>query len=154
MAKSGSWQVAVVARKKDYHDAWERNLVKRRLREVIRLNQKQYKPFLGVVVAKKGFSKLTWKEVEYEWKQVCKKAQLWQEPKAPSLAAAGLRLLILGYRKFISPLLPRCCRFTPSCSAYALEAVTKYGFFKGGLMSCLRILRCHPFCKGGFDPVP
>ena len=62
--------------------------------------------------------------------------------------------LICLYRKYISPLKPPCCRFTPTCSAYALEAFTKRGFFVGMILSVGRILRCNPFCKGGYDPVP
>ncbi len=46
-----------------------------------------------------------------------------------------------------------CCRFTPTCSQYALDALDKYGAFKGGCMAAWRILRCNPFCKGGYDPV-
>ena len=63
-------------------------------------------------------------------------------------------LLIKFYRKFISPLKPPCCRFTPTCSAYALEAFYEWGFFLGFLLSLMRVLRCNPFCRGGFDPVP
>ncbi|MBQ7291382.1 MAG: membrane protein insertion efficiency factor YidD [Clostridia bacterium] len=63
-------------------------------------------------------------------------------------------LLIKFYRKFISPLKPPCCRFTPTCSAYALEAFTEWGFLRGFFLSLMRILRCNPFCRGGFDPVP
>ena len=62
--------------------------------------------------------------------------------------------LIRLYRLFISPLLPRSCRFYPSCSAYAEEAIRKHGPFKGAWLSLKRILRCHPFNPGGFDPVP
>lgn len=62
--------------------------------------------------------------------------------------------LIKFYRKFISPIKPPCCRFYPTCSAYALEAYSKYGFFKGSFLSLKRILKCHPFHKGGYDPVP
>ncbi len=62
--------------------------------------------------------------------------------------------LIDFYRKFISPLKPRCCRFTPTCSAYAREAFEKRGFFVGMILTFWRILRCNPFCKGGYDPVP
>ena len=59
------------------------------------------------------------------------------------------------YRAGISPTHPPCCRFTPTCSQYALEAVEKYGAVKGGYLATRRILRCHPFYKGGFyDPVP
>ena len=64
-----------------------------------------------------------------------------------------LILLIRFYQKAISPLFPPCCRFVPTCSQYALEAVTKYGALKGGKMAIRRILRCHPFHKGGYDPV-
>ena len=62
--------------------------------------------------------------------------------------------LISLYRKYISPLKSPCCRFTPSCSAYAIEAFTKRGFFVGLILTVWRILRCNPFCKGGYDPVP
>lgn len=62
--------------------------------------------------------------------------------------------LIGLYRKFISPLKPPCCRFTPSCSAYAIEAFEKRGFFVGLILTVWRILRCNPFSKGGYDPVP
>lgn len=64
-----------------------------------------------------------------------------------------LLILIRFYRKCISPLFPPRCRFYPTCSAYALEAIEKYGAFRGGMMAIGRILRCHPFTKGGYDPV-
>ena len=62
--------------------------------------------------------------------------------------------LIRLYRKYISPLKPPCCRFTPTCSAYAIEAFMKRGFFVGLILTTGRILRCNPFFKGGYDPVP
>ncbi len=58
------------------------------------------------------------------------------------------------YRKYISPGLPPRCRFVPTCSQYAIEAITKYGAGKGLLLAVWRVLRCNPFCKGGYDPVP
>ncbi len=61
--------------------------------------------------------------------------------------------LIKFYRKFISPGKAPCCKFRPTCSQYALDAINKYGAFKGGIMACYRILRCNPFSKGGYDPV-
>jgi putative membrane protein insertion efficiency factor len=64
-----------------------------------------------------------------------------------------LIFLIKIYRKYISPLLGPSCRFVPTCSQYALEAVEKYGFFKGGYLSIKRILKCHPFHPGGYDPL-
>ena len=65
---------------------------------------------------------------------------------------AGIAL-IKGYQVVVSPMLPPSCRFTPSCSLYTLQAIEKYGLLKGILMGTRRILRCHPFSKGGFDPV-
>ncbi|MDQ3751871.1 MAG: membrane protein insertion efficiency factor YidD [Actinomycetota bacterium] len=59
-----------------------------------------------------------------------------------------------GYRRFVSPLFGRHCRYEPTCSAYALEAIRRYGAFEGGTMSVTRVLRCHPWAAGGFDPVP
>ncbi len=61
--------------------------------------------------------------------------------------------LIRGYRRFVSPMLPPSCRFTPSCSLYTLQAIEKYGLLRGGFMGVRRVLRCHPFSEGGFDPV-
>jgi len=62
--------------------------------------------------------------------------------------------VIRGYQLYISPLHPGCCRYTPTCSAYALEAIELHGPFKGVGMAIWRILRCNPFSKGGYDPVP
>ena len=62
--------------------------------------------------------------------------------------------VIRFYRRFISPMKPQCCRFTPTCSQYALEAFEKRGFFVGLALTVWRILRCNPFSKGGYDPVP
>lgn len=63
-------------------------------------------------------------------------------------------LLIRSYKRFISPVLPPSCRFYPSCSDYAYEAIDKHGLIKGGRLAIWRVLRCNPFCKGGIDPVP
>ncbi len=69
-----------------------------------------------------------------------------------------MKYLMIGlvrlYQKLISPIKPSCCRFTPSCSAYAVEAFYKRGFFIGFILTVWRILRCNPFSKGGYDPVP
>ncbi|MBR4868194.1 MAG: membrane protein insertion efficiency factor YidD [Clostridia bacterium] len=62
--------------------------------------------------------------------------------------------LIRLYQKGISPLLPPCCRFTPTCSAYAVEALQRFGFWRGMLLTVGRLCRCNPFCEGGYDPVP
>ena len=62
--------------------------------------------------------------------------------------------LIKFYQKFLSPLKKPCCIYYPSCSSYAYEAYKKYGFFKGTYLTIWRILKCNPFNKGGYDPVP
>jgi len=65
-----------------------------------------------------------------------------------------LIFLIKLYKKYISPLKGRTCIYTPSCSSYAILAIQKYGALKGSYLAVKRILRCHPFHKGGYDPVP
>jgi uncharacterized protein len=65
-----------------------------------------------------------------------------------------LLILIRGYRLYLSPLFPPSCRFQPTCSQYALEAVERFGVVKGSWLAIKRILRCHPFHPGGYDPVP
>ncbi len=62
--------------------------------------------------------------------------------------------LIKGYQYFLSPLIGNQCRFEPTCSNYAIQAIEKYGAFKGGWLMIKRLVRCQPLCKGGKDPVP
>ncbi len=59
-----------------------------------------------------------------------------------------------AYKRFVSPLLPPACRFEPTCSEYAAEAVELHGVARGTALAIARLMRCHPFCRGGFDPVP
>ena len=68
----------------------------------------------------------------------------------PALAAVGM---IRAYRRFLSPLLPPACRFEPSCSRYALEAIERHGAARGSVLALRRLARCHPFHPGGYDPV-
>ena len=70
------------------------------------------------------------------------------------MLARALTAAIRFYQKGISPLKPPVCRFVPTCSQYALEAVEKHGALRGSWLALKRLARCQPFCKGGFDPVP
>ena len=84
-------------------------------------------------------------------------AEICSGRAVPAKASIISRVLIGAvrfYRRRVSPLSAPKCRYLPTCSAYALEALEKYGAMKGGFLSVRRILRCHPFHKGGFDPVP
>lgn len=71
-----------------------------------------------------------------------------------SPASVIAHALIRLYQRLISPLLPPSCRFTPTCSNYALQAIERYGFLRGGWLGLKRIARCHPWNPGGYDPVP
>lgn len=61
--------------------------------------------------------------------------------------------VLRGYKWAISPMFPPACRYVPTCSEYAMEAIERFGIFRGGLMALWRLLRCHPFVRGGYDPV-
>ncbi len=62
--------------------------------------------------------------------------------------------LLRAYKRLVSPFLPPACRYVPSCSEYALEAVERHGALRGSVLAVGRLLRCHPFARGGYDPVP
>jgi putative membrane protein insertion efficiency factor len=70
------------------------------------------------------------------------------------MIARVLKLGVRGYRYFLAPLLPRACRFHPSCSQYAEEALERHGALRGGLLAARRLCRCGPWHPGGYDPVP
>lgn len=72
----------------------------------------------------------------------------------PHLLTKGLLTSILLYQRAISPTLPPSCRFYPTCSSYTIEAVKRHGLLKGGRLAVVRLLKCHPFFRGGYDPVP
>jgi putative membrane protein insertion efficiency factor len=74
-------------------------------------------------------------------------------PSSASLSRALVALLAF-YKRFLSPLLPPACRFTPTCSVYAKESIALHGARRGVLLALKRLVRCHPFHPGGFDPVP
>lgn len=71
-----------------------------------------------------------------------------------SVPADILRVAIQGYQKIISPVLPPACRFHPTCSEYAAQAIARHGAAKGSWLAAKRLARCHPLCDGGLDPVP
>ncbi len=75
-------------------------------------------------------------------------------PAGRSPVARGAAAILAFYKKFVSPLLPPACRFTPTCSEYAREAVLRHGLPHGLALAARRLLRCHPFHAGGHDPVP
>ena len=110
-----------------------RNRARRRLRETVRLEEGNLPPAAG---------------------------ELPKALRAAPHAAGGREMkrlliaLVRFYRRNISPWRPPCCRYIPTCSQYALEALEKYGALKGTWLALRRILRCHPFHKGGYDPVP
>jgi uncharacterized protein len=76
------------------------------------------------------------------------------EAKALSLTTAGLLGVLRFYKRYISPWLPPACRFEPTCSVYMYQAIQKKGILKGSILGIKRLIRCNPFCAGGFDPVP
>ena len=75
-------------------------------------------------------------------------------PRLLALPRHALVGLIRGYQRFISPALPPSCRFYPSCSQYAIEAIARHGALRGSWLAARRLARCHPFHPGGVDPVP
>ncbi|MCF6186260.1 MAG: membrane protein insertion efficiency factor YidD [Desulfobulbaceae bacterium] len=86
----------------------------------------------------------------------CRKTTLSIAAESGGVCALFTRLfifLVRGYQYFISPLFPPTCRYTPTCSQYAVEAVTRYGPFRGIGLALWRLLRCHPFSRGGYDPL-
>lgn len=66
----------------------------------------------------------------------------------------AIQIALRGYKRFISPMLPRACRFVPTCSEYAMEAIERHGVIRGCVLSAGRLLRCHPLARSGYDPVP
>jgi putative membrane protein insertion efficiency factor len=74
--------------------------------------------------------------------------------KVKNIALNSFLCTIKIYQYLLSPFLGQCCRFYPSCSSYTIDAIKQHGFLRGCFLSLKRILRCHPWCQGGFDPVP
>ena len=165
--------ILVSVPKKYFKHAVDRNLLKRRIREAYRLN----KGLLQSMPARVEFmllyqkrriatfaeiEEIVKKALERSLSEACATAVAADNSKnapqscslARRVATAPLVLLVRFYQICISPLKPSCCRFTPTCSQYALEALRKYGVFKGTWLAIKRILRCHPWGGSGYDPVP
>jgi hypothetical protein len=81
-------------------------------------------------------------------------AAVAEAPSGPSATARGAARVLAFYKRFVSPLMPPACRFTPTCSEYARDAVLRHGLGRGLVLAARRLGRCHPFHAGGHDPVP
>ena len=174
-------KVMVSAPKKLHRKAVDRNLIKRRIREAYRLNNKalyskfQNSPSGGVILSLTYISKeiVSYKQIESAVVKILShiessiaapttKQQPLQQPQQGSakprainkILSAPFILLVKFYQKFISPYKPSSCRFTPTCSQYAIEAFKKYGPIKGLYLAIKRLFRCHPWGGSGYDPVP
>ena len=165
-------KIMVVAPKKLFKKAVDRNLLKRRMREAYRLNKEILPPCCASI----SFTYISKEKLPYSKIEEAVKAILQiiaenkpeeeakeDEPQPKkrgflqvlkSIIIFPFVILIKFYQVCISPLKPATCRFTPTCSQYAIEAFKKYGPFKGFYLSARRILRCHPWGGSGYDPVP
>ena len=129
-----------------------RNRAKRLLRESFR--RLEGAPGLDlVVVPKSRIVTRPQSEVDDEFRRSLRRLAS-RGPRSPPLAVRGLLLLIEAYRVTLSPLLGGLCRYEPSCSRYAEEALRRHGARRGATLALKRLARCHPFRPGGFDPVP
>ena len=173
--------ILVSVPKKYFKHAVDRNLLKRRIREAYRLNKELLQSMPARVefmllyqkrriatfaeieeIVKKALERILSEACAEASTEACATANAADKsqnaPQSCSLArrvaTAPLVLLVRFYQICISPLKPSCCRFTPTCSQYALEALRKYGVFKGTWLAIKRILRCHPWGGSGYDPVP
>ena len=141
-----------------------RNRTKRLLREAFRLSRKDIKPGTDIIVSPRNSEKLpTVQAAQSALTLLCGKAALLcRNPieghmNQISLVCKNFLLLLLNlFMLLVRPFLgPRgVCRFTPTCSQYAKQAIVKYGAFKGGYLALKRVLKCHPLHPGGYDPVP
>lgn len=173
--------ILVSVPKKYFKHAVDRNLLKRRIREAYRLNKgllqsmparvefmllyqkRRIATFAEIEeIVKKALERILSEACAEASTEACATANAADNSKnapqscslARRVATAPLVLLVRFYQICISPLKPSCCRFTPTCSQYALEALRKYGVFKGTWLAIKRILRCHPWGGSGYDPVP
>ena len=129
-----------------------RNRVKRVLRECFRLHQALLPPAVDLVIVPKRHLKPEQLDLAAATREFLPliRSQCVKRLSLRRLAVLPIRL----YQWTLSPVLPPSCRYHPTCSAYAIEAVLTHGIFKGSWLALRRILRCHPWSSGGYDPVP
>ena len=130
--------------------AVERNRLRRRLREIYRLHEGQFsRGYDIVVVARAAAIQAPYRQLEGAYLRLAEKLSIYAREAQTETKDTCV------YQRYISPGFPRRCRFSPTCSQYAFEAIEKYGAIKGGWLAIKRLLRCNPFYKGDyFDPVP
>ena len=142
-----------------------RSRLKRRVREFFRLNRGGWPVAMDLlVIARLEAAGLSAAGLRADLTRVDARLAAWTPgetepapgpPEAPRRLPAALAIQAIGfYQRFISPLLPPACRFWPTCSRYAAEAIARHGLGRGGLLTIRRLLKCHPFNPGGYDPVP
>ena len=141
----------------------ERNRLKRRMREAVRTSWPEVEAPVDVVFhPRKSVIEMPFAEVAREVARglqlAVQRAREAQEKKPANAGGREMKAVIqaalLGYKRWISPMLPHACRFVPTCSEYALEAVERHGVLRGSWLALMRLLRCHPLARAGFDPVP
>ena len=138
-----------------------RHHITRLVRESYRLHEEMFHSGWDIVViARAGAKNASYHEIESALLHLGNLQKIMNPEEKKMELVDGITLkkilifLIKWYRKYISPMKTTKCPYYPTCSTYGLEAVEKYGAWKGGLLALWRILRCNPFSKGGYDPVP
>lgn len=159
------FRAAFVVSEKTASLATDRNRIKRLFRESLRLKLDDLGSGYHVVVlaTRKAHADLNRRDVDRDLYPLLEEGGLLKEESEEpdrsgedddSLAVTGVDGLIRAYQRWISPLLGSHCRFRPTCSEYARDAVRRHGLIWGGVLSIWRILRCNPLSDGGYDPVP
>ena len=132
-----------------------RHHLARLVRESYRLHEDMFNSGLDiVVVARKSAASISYHDMESALLHLFRLHKITKKSLQSYAMKKILIFIIKFYRKYLSPLKSTRCPYTPTCSQYALEAVEKYGAIKGGALAAWRIIRCNPFSKGGYDPVP
>ncbi len=132
----------------------ERNRIKRRMREAVRLSAQACEGPIDVVFnPRKSVSNLALRGIGKR-SDARPAAGRTTRPDRGTKMKQAMQFVLRCYQRVISPMLPHSCRFVPTCSQYAIEAVECHGAVRGSLLAAARLLRCHPFARAGFDPVP